>query len=84
MILQEGLYCILYSTLGSLLFHLWTLSDSESTGFSIGLFNFFKSSISGLIIFTMIKSNLILGAFKENLIALLVLCFVSGFNDDIH
>ncbi len=41
MILQEGLYCILYSTLGSLLFHLWTLSDSESTGFSIGLFNFF-------------------------------------------
>lgn len=84
---KEALCCICFSTLGNLLFHLLSLFKSEQKfeqlGYANGILNFLKSSISGLLIYMMIKSNLILGAFADNLTAILVFSLASGFNDDI-
>ena len=49
----------------------------------IAVLDFVKSAISGILIYIIINSNIILGNFSENTLAILVIAFISGYNDDI-
>ncbi|KDR95988.1 hypothetical protein SAMN02745945_01740 [Peptoclostridium litorale DSM 5388] len=86
-LLKNGLYCVEFSALGSLLYHLRNIYKNVdlTTVYPIrqGFIAFIQSSLSGILIYTIILSDLMLGAFKDNVAAMVVISFVSGFNEDI-
>ena len=80
-------YCIGFSSIGSLFYHFmkyfYKKDFNHDIGIISGVLSFFKASISGVLIYIFIKSNLILGIASENIFVILALSLVSGFNDDI-
>lgn len=47
------------------------------------LITFFASCISGFLMYCILKSNLILGAFNESRYGMIMLCFIAGYNGDV-
>lgn len=84
---KELATCILFSSLGSMLFNLQNQRKHRDSlvinVLQIAVLDFVKSAISGILIYIIINSNIILGNFSENTLAILVIAFISGYNDDI-
>lgn len=84
--MKEMTYCITSSCIGSLLIY----SQKQRTGGAIqylpiidSLICFLSSCISGFLIFCILKSNLLLGSFKENIFGMVLICFIAGYSEDI-
>lgn len=84
--IQIAIYSMLFSNLGSglrELLHVSQLNAFSTIGVMDGLYTFLKSSISGLLLYLVMKSNIILGVFANNIHAVLAFALASGFNEDI-
>lgn len=81
---KYGLICMIFSNLGSILNNInIILNENRRVTLITGFFEFIKSSISGVLVYLLIQSNMILGSFANNSMAQYIFCFISGFNDDI-
>lgn len=83
---REMAYCITSSCMGSLLIY----SQKQKTGGNIqympimdALIHFLSSCISGFLIFCILKSNILLGSFRENVFGMTLICFIAGYSEDI-
>ncbi|MEE1071319.1 MAG: hypothetical protein U0L26_02845 [Cellulosilyticum sp.] len=79
-------YSMTASSIGSLLMH--TRKDSEVgiTTFlpSIAAYiHFLGAIVSGVLIYCILKSNLLLGEFSNNPATMILVCFVAGYSEDI-
>lgn len=87
LLLREAIFCMSFSSLGNLFYYvvkMFETEDSENNlGIEQGYINFSKSAISGLIIYTLIKSKLLLGNFSDNILSMVTFSLISGFSDDI-
>lgn len=84
--MKIAVYSMLFSNLGSGLRELLQVSRLESfntIGLIDGLLDFLKSSISGILLYLVMKANLILGVFANDIFAVLAFALASGFNEDI-
>ncbi|MEJ8555196.1 hypothetical protein [Tepidibacter sp. Z1-5] len=87
--LRELIFCVSFSTCGTLLNHLvstYSLNEKpkeHSSGFIGAINDTLRSSLNGVLIYTLIKSNIILGNFGDTIEAMCVLSFVTGFKDEI-
>ncbi len=84
---RQAIFCMSFSSLGNLFFYLVKMFETEDSQNNFGLYqgylNFSKSAISGLIIYTLIKSELLLGNFSDNILSMVTFSLISGFSDDI-
>lgn len=85
--IKNIIFCVTFSSLGSLFFHFMKYFYRKEYEHEIdtisGMLSFFKSAISGILIYIVIKSNLVLGIASENIFVIISLSLASGFNDDI-
>lgn len=83
---SEMSYCITSSCVGSFLTYTKQENDKVTEHYLPvidAMITFFASCISGFLVYCVLKSNLLLGAFNENIYGMMIVCFVAGFNEDI-
>lgn len=79
-------YCLVSSTVGSFLTYTKKENDKASEHYlpiMDALITFFASCISGFIVYCILKSNLVFGAFNESKYGMMLVCFIAGYNEDI-
>lgn len=84
--LSHVIYCMTSSCIGSLLFYSQMDRLSKTVQYMPiidALVHLLTSQITGFLIFCILKSNLLFGAFSANAYGMILLCFVSGYSQDI-
>lgn len=83
---QEIICCITSSCIGSFL--IFTKKENGASTIHYlpvldATISFFASCVSGFIVYCILQTNLIFSALTESNYSMMIICFISGYNEDI-
>lgn len=84
--LQEITYCIASSCIGSFLVYVKKENEKMAIHYMPivdAVISFSASCVSGFIVYCILQTNLVFGSLTDSYYSMMIICFVSGYNEDI-